>query len=708
MIDKLRPSLTPLVAPVASPKLAPTHSTSVEPGESYVPSSPTAPVEAQVETRVPETPPAAQAPSPNQPLLQAVLTQAAADPESFLVADQARSTVQAYRHQAHSLVGGQEGLVEVTALNLMERDLSRVPTTLTVEQVVFPSFSAGLFPPTAMPANPLVPLDSAKELNAKKLGGMAACSAYTGALAAVLGSGPSTLTPGLCKLLSHFNPEAVFKNEGGGWRSLAAYQEVMGAVSTVQLPSGIELRGAWNERELALAESTFQDLEKKLPGSQKLIRSLTTSTYVAGRVDAEGNENFAVGGRFYGEGDISSQRPVGDGRAFQEVVAHEVGHAKDRELAKSPEGFASEEPGSPFLGTRDRSDYVSDYATTLGREDFAETHRDLVTNWNKIMKTSDLSLHANGALGEKRRYILESYGAPVPPPSERLKKALEAVESGQSPFGWKTPDGSKLGAKEDFQKAVKMVAASYDPDRPELNSMILGMSPKTRWIAEHLLGEVVSPPSFPPLPSGPPGGLMGGMGFGLPALEMPQDLTQLQADARDSVSAMQRYDNLGRELDAKFEAGDATLEQACLSHRSHYLARIGLAEMQGRQDEVEKLLSQASPALRQAVQEGQGSMAERIQKLNGEYSDRLMGTSAGPGGFAYGANPLQFSSDMQQLFALQSEAMGKSFGVITQMMEGGTVIRQALKAMLPDEVVKDPLLRRAFEEPPEPVMGRGY
>lgn len=108
--------------------------------------------------------------------------------------------------------------------------------------------------------------------------------------------------------------------------------------------------------------------------------------------------------------------------AAEHIVHHEAGHNLD-----AARGWVSDLDGAPF----GKGASVSSYAAKNAAEDFAETHRALIENFEQITGNPDAFIHANGDIGKKYQFLLEGvYGRQVAPPSPQLAAILEGRATG--------------------------------------------------------------------------------------------------------------------------------------------------------------------------------------------------------------------------------------------------------------------------------------
>jgi len=350
--------------------------------------------------------------------------------------------VEAYREQAGA-TGVQGDVRDLLAVQMMERDLALMPRSLTLTE-------AGGAPPSSGP-------------------GLLKSAGYVTALTAVLGGGAGhQLSPSLLSVLGGFEvKESLLFEQQPGILQLGPSPTVAEAtekLSQVALPSGLEVLGSWNEAECALADRAVGEMSRRIPASRDLVQKVVLQTFLAGGGDQ------SVGGRYTfdrpGEVHLARFKLAERG---ERVLWHEAGHALDDKL-----GEISSSPGSPFGKGPGAWAFVSEYAMTSPREDFAETHEDLVANWDQYLTYPEIAFYGEGPKADKRRFILEKcYGMELPPVREFWPRIQAAAQEG--PFGWETPDGRRVGVEGDFERSVAQL--HQGSAHPWLSAVLAGQTP---------------------------------------------------------------------------------------------------------------------------------------------------------------------------------------------------------------------------------------
>lgn len=384
--------------------------------------------------------------------------------------------VDGYRAEAGRLIGNGStayGEPELLALALFERDLSRLPSEYTVASSVSDANAAGdgaLSPPLniAQPCPLLPPPASPQHLTD--------LSAYTANLAAALsGSLGHQLAPAVLDALNRFNVAKILDAVPVLFQPALAMpntaSNTAAQLSEVALPDGLTVLGSWNENETTVISTALARMHSLLPGSRGLVHQVVIRTFI------EGTEHFQVAGLH-----VSSRATAGVpgevhvGRWLSpadlaRTLYHEAGHELYSRFAN-----VCSAPDSPFGRTSSPLDYVSEYAMVSPEEDFAETHADMLANWDLFSQARDVYMFGEGGQAEKRRFILEKcYGFTVAPPGERWQRLTEDACAAGSPFCGAGPTVND--SLTEFRHAVARLNRT-DPD-----SSI--MDPKLRWILAH-------------------------------------------------------------------------------------------------------------------------------------------------------------------------------------------------------------------------------
>lgn len=634
-------------------------------------------------------------PTVSEPLQQAlVLAEMHSKiPAEYLTPEQAPGPAEPFREEARKLLSNPtERQVEVTALTLFEQSLAAAPRTL----VVIPGPASGV-PPGK---------------------GLAESGLYTAKLAATLGGGAFSLTPAIATVLQDFQADKIwtpvyFQGSASQYRAAGNLDEVRLAhlvtSPALETPQGIRMRGILAREEAAHIEVALTEMERKIPGSTDTFHTVHVRTLLGESQDP--NTGMAYGGV---AGLAGAMEEIGLSRevarnldSCRETVFHEAGHELDRRLGQQAGlHYGSVHPDSPFGKTSDPNDYVSSYAQAFCWEDLAETHRVLFSQHDSITAHPDLWIHANGKVGEKLAWLLEEgYGQSVPPPSERTLKALERAEGPESPFGWETPEGGKVGARADLQRTLRGMLAMWDPRQTP--PPFLGVGPegeKHRFIARELMG--VELPEPPPMPVG--GGMGGGFspyggGFANPIMV---DSEQTLEGLHQSLQALSRGPE---ELDASLAEVRTAIEQARSggASRAQILSlestlkmiqaerfRLGVQPLtfgkvaSGEEANLllvryappEKLAELTLPAGELSARQ-KGELTRKLAELTmafGRECSELMGESQRQNG----GQPVALAPVQERFFASQQERTAHSFRLAHQLSIGGQTLELALKERL--------------------------
>lgn len=256
----------------------------------------------------------------------------------------------------------------------------------------------------------------------------------SGALGASLGSAPSSLAPALLSALSEVRWE-LFAHQSG--------VEVLGTcadhhrVNLATTPTGLadchlKVTGVQDPRQLANVCSAVAELSSKTSTkAMTVVRSVDLRSSLGTFSDQAPVLGLSGNGR--GVSLLSSV--AFDLAATRGVLFHEVGHQVDKALAHPGQSFRSTEADTPFGKTTHPEDYPSPQVVGQAAEDFADSHAQLILDWNAIEANPDLLIHARGKVGEKLAWIRDkAYRQPVPPPSERYQAIERQVLAQATPF----------------------------------------------------------------------------------------------------------------------------------------------------------------------------------------------------------------------------------------------------------------------------------
>lgn len=322
--------------------------------------------------------------------------------------DKARAVVAQAREQISQTAWGslfveelEPLVVESTALNLFERSLGTRPEA--PPQVALQFGSAG----DAFTLHSLPVSDNAR--------GLARQGQYLSFLSATSGAG--ALSPALLTILEDFNTDKL--------QQLARSPLGMVlAASTSSVPfvhEGVQVSGCRSQREKTNLTESLSYLKDRCPTALDSCKLVVLESALL----PDGPETVTHGQVFVGQPTALLRRSVCDTpESTQWVLFHEIGHLMD-----NAQGY-TQRSDSPF----GKGQSVSSYAAEAGpQEDFAETHADVLKNWDQIKANPDLYVHASGETGQKRAWILENvYQQKVAPASESCRKFL-ALDHAEGP-----------------------------------------------------------------------------------------------------------------------------------------------------------------------------------------------------------------------------------------------------------------------------------
>lgn len=287
-------------------------------------------------------------------------------------------------------------MVEATALNLFERSLGNNPQAPS--QVVVGD-AVGAFDLKSLPVS-----DKAR--------GLARQGEYLSYLTATSGAG--ALSPALMAILQDFDTDKLQKLSNN------AVGTVLAASTSSQsfAHEGVQISGARNDRERENVSEALTYIKERCPKALAACNLVVLESAPM----PEGPGTVTNGQTFAHFPTAVLRRSMTDNpESTRWVLSHEIGHLVDTQ------GGYTDRPDSPF----GKGESVTPYGFSDGpQEDFAETHADVLKNWDKIKTNPDLFVHAGGEVGAKRAWILrEVYGEDIPPPSPGCQKflALESV-----------------------------------------------------------------------------------------------------------------------------------------------------------------------------------------------------------------------------------------------------------------------------------------
>lgn len=171
-------------------------------------------------------------------------------------------------------------------------------------------------------------------------------------------------------------------------------------VNTPGGPRPVQVYGAANAAEAGRIERALGRMSE-LPG-QNIPTEVHVRSHIGDITDAAHNPTGGIGG-LGGDGQrvMIARNSLDTDEAAAHVIHHEIGHNVDTNL-----GNISSNRGAHLFG---QGDAVSPYAAKNAAEDFAETHRVVVRDFERILAEPDRYLQ--GDVGKKIEFIMEEvYG----------------------------------------------------------------------------------------------------------------------------------------------------------------------------------------------------------------------------------------------------------------------------------------------------------
>jgi hypothetical protein len=239
------------------------------------------------------------------------------------------------------------------------------------------------------------------------------------ALGAGLGAGAGGLIGGglspLRKDLGIIDNDLVMRRYDMGdnhWQTVGRYDDMLTVnraveprprvvdIATPSGPQSVRVYGAANAAEAARIQRALGRMSE-LPGGN-VPTEVHVRSHIGDITDASRNPIGDIGG-LGGDGRrvMIARNSLGSDDAAAHVIHHEIGHNVDNNL-----GQLSSTRGSHLFG---QGDTVSPYAAKNAAEDFAETHRVVVRDFDRILADPDRYLQ--GDVGKKIEFIMqEVYG----------------------------------------------------------------------------------------------------------------------------------------------------------------------------------------------------------------------------------------------------------------------------------------------------------
>ena len=267
----------------------------------------------------------------------------------------------------------------------------------------------------------------------------------------VAGGAMGGVTGGFSRTQGLINDDVLLNRHSMGnnhWHTVGTYDDMVtvnrafdGQPRRVEVssPSGnqsVEVFGARNAREAATVQDALQRM-RDVGADAGIPQQVHLRTDIGAITDAAGRRQGGIGG-LGGDGTtmIVARDQLTNGRSAAHVIHHEAGHNVDTAFGR----LTDTARGRALFG---QGDSVSPYGALNRAEDFAETHRVLIRDWDRIMAEPDRYLDGSD-IGRKLTFILdEVYGvnpranaggaAPAPAtPSVRPQRSRIAP-SGEAP-----------------------------------------------------------------------------------------------------------------------------------------------------------------------------------------------------------------------------------------------------------------------------------
>lgn len=205
-----------------------------------------------------------------------------------------------------------------------------------------------------------------------------------------------------------------FSEGSNHWNTIGTYDEMLTVNRALEVPQRIDLTtggvsrqveviGARSARELAHVREALERMEQ-LGATHAIPQQIHVRSDLGAITDPAGRSIDGIGG-LGGPGTtmIIARGQLKDPLVARSVIFHEAGHNVDTNF-----GWLATGRGGGLFG---QGDSVSHYASKNAREDFAETHRVLIQDWEKITTQPDLFVNNGTDIGRKLGFIAdEVYG----------------------------------------------------------------------------------------------------------------------------------------------------------------------------------------------------------------------------------------------------------------------------------------------------------
>lgn len=261
-------------------------------------------------------------------------------------------------------------VVESTALSLFERSLGHNPQAPSQVEV---GQTAGSFELKSVPVS-------------ERARGLAKQGEYLSFLGATSAAGP--LSPALMAILQDFDTDKLQQLSHNAFGTVVAAS----TSSTAFNHEGVQVSGCRSDRERENISSALSYVKERCPKAVDACKLLLLDSAPM----PSGPEVLTSGQVFSAHPTAVLRRSVTDTpESTQWVLCHELGHLVDNQY-----GY-TQRADSPF----GKGESVTAYGAEGGaQEDFAETHADVLKNWDRYR--SDPESLGGGEVGAKRAWIL--------------------------------------------------------------------------------------------------------------------------------------------------------------------------------------------------------------------------------------------------------------------------------------------------------------
>ncbi|MBS2039760.1 hypothetical protein JST97_32550 [bacterium] len=304
--------------------------------------------------------------------------------------------------------------------------------------------------------------------------GMLGNAAYMASIASAQLACHPALAPTMLQVLGDLDPKKIFgstnQNGSNAWiiagESLPNQIVASQAVGARGQVLGFPLTGVLHPEEQGKLQAALQPLLNQV-GVERMARVLKNIHLQTMLGEMQNSNPKDTMGGLGGGGQVALARDalLNPERA-KDHLGHEIGHLIDEECGQKFRcGRLSDHPDSPFGKGDHRNDFRSDYASRNASEDFAETHADLMLNWQQYKQFPELGILARGKYGEKLAFIARNcYGWQLPGLRPELQKVAQDVKNGNSPLGFRDAKGEVVDGDKHLQRILKVMMDCTSPE----------------------------------------------------------------------------------------------------------------------------------------------------------------------------------------------------------------------------------------------------